>query len=377
MRKTCAVLVILMLLLSACNTLTNKADADAQAKLNSLIDTKIQSVKATDPNQLVSILDPEDKELQTESINWLKDIEINPIEEYDLKLLKLEKVSDTEYKAKLQQRYTDDDKAHELVYYNKYKLIGGKLVDAGNYFDELKQGNIVIKYNAVNKKLSEEVIGDMNKLYDENIAKWGITPMRSLVIKLYDDIEELRQSIKLSMWPCAGWYEYGESVKLYGKKPQLNRERVKQIVNHEMTHLFTVEKSSGNLAYWFSEGLASYYEAAKNQNAPKELMRTMETKLLTIDQIEAIELEKLEDSKQIMDYYNNAHLIIAFVIERYGEDKINEILTELGKLPSFTGTTSENDIHYRAYLSQVLPKVLGLQDYEAFKQQWQSEMKKL
>jgi hypothetical protein len=103
----------------------------------------------------------------------------------------------------------------------------------------------------------------------------------------------------------------------------------------------------------------------------------MNINLLTIEQLESIELEKLEDRQQISDYYNNAHLITAFIIERYGEERILEILSELGKLPSFKGTTSENDTHYRAYLSQVLPKVLGIEDYQSFQQQWKSEISKL
>ena len=103
----------------------------------------------------------------------------------------------------------------------------------------------------------------------------------------------------------------------------------------------------------------------------------MNVKLLTIDEIEAIELEKLEDQQEISNYYNNAQLITAFFIENYGEQKLFELLDELGKLPSYSGTTSENDPHYRRYLAQALPRVLGLESYEAFKQKWKNEISKL
>jgi hypothetical protein len=103
----------------------------------------------------------------------------------------------------------------------------------------------------------------------------------------------------------------------------------------------------------------------------------MNINLLTVEQLESIELEKLEDQQQISDYYNNSHLVTAFIIERYGEEKIIEILNELGRMPSFKGTTSENDKYYKEYLSQVLPKALGLDNYEAFKQQWEIEISKL
>ena len=121
------------------------------------------------------------------------------------------------------------------------------------------------------------------------------------------------------MWQCGGWYEYGESVKMYMTKSLSGKERIKQVVNHEMTHLFTVEKSSGNLAYWLSEGIASYYEVPQNQRTPSQLVKGMNINFHTVEKLESIELEKLENQQQISDYYNNSHLIAAFIIERYGE----------------------------------------------------------
>jgi hypothetical protein len=377
MKRLAFIFLILLMVLTACTPSVNTANQDVEAAINTLINTKVQSVKNADVEGLLATLDIEDKELQTEQSNWLMDIKTNPIEEYSLKLIKLEKINESEFRAELQQRYTDEGKEYKLDYYNKYKVIDGKVYDSGNYFEEVKQGNISIKYTEANKKLAEGIIGDMNKLYDENIKRWGINPNRPMVIKMFDDIEELRQSIKFSMWQCAGWYEYGESVKMYMTKSLASKERIKHVVNHEMTHLFTVDKSAGNLAYWLSEGIASYYEVQQSQRTPSQLRREMNINLLTIEELEGIELEKLEDQQQISDYYNNAHLITAFIIEKYGEEKIIEILNELGKLPSFKGTTSENDKYYREYLSQVLPKVLGIEDYQSFKQQWETEISKL
>lgn len=370
-------LILALILIGACSAPTDTAGQDMKDSISAMVAEKVRVVQEKDADALMEMLDPEEKELMVEQANWLIDIKINPIDEYSLELLTLDKVSDTVYRAKLLQRYKRDGEEFELKYYNKYRVIDDKIYDAGNYFEQLKQGNVTIQYTPANKKLSEDVIGDMDKLYQENIAKWKITPQRPLVVKMFDDIEELRQSIKLSMWPCGGWYEYGESVKMLVKKPYSNAVTIKQTVNHEMTHLFTVEKASGNLAYWLSEGIASYYEAPDMQKSPKALRSEMQIKPLTIDEIEALELEKLEDRDEIRNYYNNAHLMAAFIIERYGEEKVVEILEELSKLPSYTGTTSENDKYYREYLRQVLPKVLGLKDYEAFEEIWRDEIEKL
>ena len=377
MKRLASIFFILVFLLSACTASPNNAYQDIETSINSLIDIKVQSVKTANIEDLISILDPDDKELQTEQSNWLIDIKANPIENYSLELINLEKTSETEYRAKLHQRYTEGGKDYKLDFYNKYKLVDSKIYDAGNYFEVLTKNNITIKYTAANKKLAEDIIEDMNQLYDDNIDRWGLTPKRPMVIKMFDDIEELRQSIKFSMWQCAGWYEYGESVKMYMTKTTSSSERIKQVVNHEMTHLFTVEKSAGNLAYWLSEGIASYYEVPENQRTPSQLVKDMNINLQTVEELESIELEKLSNKQQISDYYNNSHLITAFIIEKYGEEKIKEILNELGKLPSFKGATSENDKHYREYLSQVLPRVLGIEDYKSFEAQWKNEISKL
>jgi len=377
MKRLASIFLILVLLLSACTASSDKEYQGGETSIRSLIDTKVQSVKTANVEELLSILDPADKELQTEQSNWLMDIKTNTIEDYSLELINLQKVNEVEYNAKLRQRYKKNGKDYKLDFNNKYKLMGSKIYDAGNYFEVLTKHNITIKYTAANKKLAEDVIEDMNQLYDENIERWKMTPSRPMVIKMFDDIEELRQSIKFSMWQCAGWYEYGESVKMFMTKSQSGKERIKQVVNHEMTHLFTVEKSAGNLAYWLSEGIASYYEVPQNQRTPSQLVKGMNINLHTVGELENIELEKLEDQQQISDYYNNAHLIAAFIMERYGEEKIIEVLNELGKLPSIKGTTSENDKHYREYLSLVLPRVLGLEDYKYFEEQWKNEISKL
>lgn len=377
MKKRHIILLLLLVLfcLAGC-THKQGADTDIQGSVAQLVESKEQSVKNGDLKLLLSVLDPKDQELQTEQTNWLKDIQDNPIQDYSLKLLKLEKTGEGVYKAKLRQEYTRGQQHYRLDYYNKYLRAADQLVDGGNYFEVLQQDHVTIYYAPSAKELAQNTIESLNELYQKNIERWKLTPDRPIVIKMFDDIEELRQSIKLSMWQCGGWYEYGESVKILTANRSMTKAQVLNVVGHEMTHLFTVEKAGGNLAYWFSEGLATYYEGAGQQSA-RELEEAMKSKLLTIDELERIELEKLEDPKQISNYYNNAHLIVAYLIEHYGEAKMMILLDELKKKPSFSGTTSENDQYYRAYLSELLPQVLGIKNYESFKEEWKKEISKL
>lgn len=378
MKKIALIMLVLVFALTSCvQQNIDSGGQDQSTSVVNLIKTKEKLVKSANLEDYIKTLDPEDKELQIEQSNWMTDIKQNPIDSYSLDLLKLEQIDANTYKAKLRQQYKRNGKSFRLDYYNKYKVIDGKAYDAGNYFEELKKGNVTIEYAAADKKIAEDVIDDMNKLYNENITRWGLTPKRPLVVKMFDDIEELRQSIKLSMWQCAGWYEYGESVKMLVDKSTATRDRIKTVVNHEMTHMFTVEKSGGNLAYWFSEGLASYYEVPQNQRSTENLYRDMDVDLLSIDELEALELEKLEDRQEISNYYGNSHLITAFLIEKYGEDKISKLLEALNNFPPLSGATSENDEYYREYLHQAVPEVLGIKDYEVFKQQWQKEINTL
>ena len=189
MKRLASIFLVLVLLFSGCAASPDNTYLDAEASINSLIDIKVQSVKKPNIEELQSIIDPVDKELQIEQANWLTDIKTNAIEEYSLKLLKLQQVNEGEYKAKLQQRYKENGKDYKLDFYNKYKLIDGKIYDAGNYFEEITKDNITIKYTTANKKLAENIIEVMNQLYDENIARWKLTPSRPMVIKMFDDIE--------------------------------------------------------------------------------------------------------------------------------------------------------------------------------------------
>ena len=188
MKRILCILLAAVLLMTACTMSQDKSSSSMEALVSSLMDIKVHSVIQNDPESLLSILDPEDQELRTEQMNWLKDIRDNPIEGYSLKLLRLEKINEGIYKAKLRQQYRRGAESYTLDFYNKYKWINNKLYDAGNYFDELRQGSITIEYTPTNKKLAEGVIEDINGLYKENIERWGITHERQMVGKMFEEI---------------------------------------------------------------------------------------------------------------------------------------------------------------------------------------------
>ncbi len=383
-------LTILILLTTACqlqqnilpqqplpnNAALGQAEDNIKNQITDIIAQQIQYIKELNLEKYISLINPADLELIKEQINWFNDLKLEPVQDFSIKLLGIAEIDDNSCKAEVEQSYHRDGKKISVKYFKRFIKIFERIYDAGNYFEEVYNEHFIVKYTEQNKKLALELLQKLEPIYKEFADRWKLEPERKIVIKMFDHKEELRQSIKLSMWACAGWYEFGESIRMFIAKGKEDVGSIAYIVRHELVHLFTMTKAKGNVAYWLAEGLATNYEDVTRRSYAS-VMQSAKNRLMSIEQLESIELEKLTDMQDIRNYYINSELVISFIIDKYGEQVLDTILNGLAQMPSLEGTGHENDTVYREYLSQILPSVLGLRSYEDFKRLWQQEIDKV
>lgn len=344
--------------------------------VNNLIKSQEQAINSKNIDKYIQLLYPKEKELITEQTNWFNDLILEPIDSFELELLKVEKVNKNTYKAYIKQEYKRNKELHRINIEKKMIVSGDNVLDSGDYFETIANDKFEILYTQRNDKIAKQLLSQLNPIYNEFADRWSFKPNRKIIIKLYDDVEKLRQSIKLSMWQCAGWYEYGESVRMYIQNNLKDIENLKYVIRHELVHLFTMSKAKGNVAYWFAEGLATSYEDKVSKRTYEVTMKQNSKKLLSIDELEQLELEKLTNINEIRSFYLNAQLIVNFIKNNYGEDILDLILVKLGEEKRLEGTGHENDKAYKKYLHQILPKVLEMDSYEQFKHMWADEIEK-
>lgn len=211
------------------------------------------------------------------------------------------------------------------------------------------------------------------KAYQNVFRRYGERVDHPITIKIYADREILRQSVKLSFaWQFAGWYEYPESIKTteFG-----DEETYQRILEHELIHKLTIKKANNHLPYWFTEGLAVYF--ADFPNTPSQYrtkqhyLSTYGDQWMSIEELERADLEKMKKDEEISLYYDSAGMIVKYMIESYGLEKVKKIVAVLGDYAYQEGTGSEVDKEGIKRFHEVVPAVLGI-DVEQLDEQWKS-----
>ncbi|RKD34149.1 hypothetical protein [Thermohalobacter berrensis] len=350
-KKRFLLIIVVLLLLSACG---QKEKADS---IKTLINTQIKAIKTGDLALYISTLDKSKPEYIAEKKSWFRDLQNNNIKNFKIKIININKISDNKKLAKLKQTYRFKDKIYSLMYTVKYIKKGDKWVDSDLNFETIQTKNFVINYPQGNIKYAKLAAEGAERAYKIITDRLGVKPDDRTVIKLYEDKELLRQSVKLSFaWQFAGWYEYPESIKtmIYDSS-----DVYRNIVAHELVHKITIAESKNNMPYWFGEGLAVYFTEFQN-NDINTFRNIKKENFWDIKELEKLNLENMTNQENIRKYYLSSGIIVGFICNEYGKDSLLEIIRELGKFEYAEGTAAEVDGISIKRFHKVIPKVLGI-----------------
>ncbi|QDG54018.1 tetratricopeptide repeat protein [Persicimonas caeni] len=106
----------------------------------------------------------------------------------------------------------------------------------------------------------------------------------------------------------------------------------RQVMWHEMAHVYHIQKAQYRVPRWFTEGLAEYETNIKDpswiRHHDREIVLMMDEK----DLPSVVELDKrftqARSYKGILRAYHLSSLVIHFVVEEYGFEAINKMLDE-------------------------------------------------
>lgn len=368
MKKYLSLLMILILTLS-CVACGNKVIKD---EVKIFIKNQENFVNEKDMEKYMDTISKAQGEYVAEKESWIRDIKKNNIEDYTLAIEKLKIVYPSKVYVKLKQSYKYEGKKYDIAYPLLLVKENGCWKDGDLNFEEMNTVHFKIKYSKKSKKYAKRIAKVCETAYNNVSTRYGESINDCTIIKLYEDEEGLRQSVKLSFaWKFAGWYEYPESIKTTKYEEE---ETYRKILEHELIHKLTISKSNNNMPYWFTEGLAVYF--ANFQNESKEYSKkltylsTYKDQVMDIKEIEKVNLEKMKEPKEIANYYDNAGMIVKFMVEKYGIQKVKEIVEELGEFSYKEGTGADVDKQSIKRFHWVLPKVIGI-NIEALNKEWE------
>jgi hypothetical protein len=326
---------------------------------------KANAVHTKNREQFLQTIDTNNREYYYEQFHWFTDVESNPIENYTLDIQNIEPIDINTQIVTLTQRYRFQGRDYETTYKTRLVHTPEGWRDGDLAFNSKETEHFIICYFDEDAALADRVAEEAEVAYAILAERIGDTPQDKTVIKLYNDKELLRQSVKLSFaWQFGGWYEYPESIKVLSTGSE-NRVFIGTIM-HELTHKITLGWAKNNLPYWFSEGLAVHYSGYDGL--------TSGTNYIPVAELEKINLEILTDRKQISDYYNVSANVVRYIATAYGEDKLKALVRELANFPSSAGTIAEVDKDNIAKFREAVPRVLGV-PFDQFDQNWQAFIK--
>jgi hypothetical protein len=322
---------------------------EARSEIKKLVSLKVEAVEKKDLNRYMSTVNKEDKEYYAEQKHWFQDILVNDIKNYNLEVIDIEKKAEDIYLVNLKQQYSFQNKNYSLKYQAVYKTTKTGTLDSDLDFDTKETEHFIIKYTVTNKELSDKFAKAAEEAYEIVKYNYGKVPEDKTVIKIYEDMDTLKQFVKLSFqWDMAGWYEYSESIKFIGAGSEAHPEALA----HELIHKVTIRETNNNMPYWLAEGLATHYSGNK-------IVAVSSRKKMNIGEMQSTNLEKLTNMIDIMSFYDSAQEAVEFIISTYGEEGIDQLVLELSKYPFEDKTGSEVDKKNIETFNIVAQKVFG------------------
>ncbi|MBB6216861.1 hypothetical protein HNQ80_002966 [Anaerosolibacter carboniphilus] len=367
----CVILFILVTLISSCSD----KNQGIEEEIRNFINQQEKLVLQKDVEAYIGTLSWESPEYVAEKKSWMRDIKSSDIQDYQLKIEDMD-IRDNQAFVEVNQSYRLKDDLYEVRYPLRLVKERGSWKDGDLKFENMKTKHFIIKYFSSSTKYAEK-IRDVCEIAYENVQKrYGEGIEGTTVIKLYKDKEMLRQSVKLSFgWQFAGWYEYPESIKTTEFE---NAEDYREILEHELIHKLTIKKAENNLPYWFAEGLAMYFSNFQNEpeiySMKDYYLNTYKNKWMTIEKLEKLNLEIMEDEEEIQNYYDGAGMIVKFMIDTYGEERVKKIIEALGSYDYLEGTGAEVDTVSIQRFHEVIPKILEI-DVTELDDSWKAYLK--
>ena len=184
----------------------------------------------------------------------------------------------------------------------------------------IKQNKVVSSFNERSKQLVEKAISKTEKFFGQKVNfKVIFIDTREEMDKVYSEF--FGEKHKTDDWVVGGVFQnnivYMFAEEIYSKVSCHPQETFFPTLVHEITHIFTKELFDFHLPKWLNEGI-SYVVAEQDKQSLKEKKDI--TKAFT------------EQEWAQMRPYLTAGKFTRFLLEKYGKDKIFNLMKSLSPL---------------------------------------------
>ena len=201
---------------------------------------------------------------------------------------------------------------------------------------ELQGERFIVRFQEPDKNTASMVLGIAEKDYRPVSEKFSYTTKKKTLIVIYPTKESLGRSFGWDADESAMGVYWAGVIRVLSPNAWLDEadpQMVKRVfetegpIAHELTHLMVDYITGGNYTRWFTEGIAQYEEVRLTGYQVEHPEITREDELYPLEEMDR-EFDSLED--QNLAYYQSLQTV-KYLVNRYGEDSIGQILSNLGR----------------------------------------------
>lgn len=201
-------------------------------------------------------------------------------------------------------------------------------------YEDFSAEPFVLRMHKLERHVLEPYVPPMlHKAWAIMKKRYGFTPQGPVRIEMYADDDSF--SVRTTGMPNVGVQGVCFGKVITAVSPNAGPFNWGQIIWHELAHVFHLQLSKNHVPRWFTEGLAEYETVV----ARPEWQREEDSALYTAfeqDRVpHLIELNRAftqaRSPQALMTAYYLASLSVAYIVERFGWDKMRPMLIAWGE----------------------------------------------
>lgn len=201
---------------------------------------------------------------------------------------------------------------------------------------EIQSSHFIVRYHPQDEKNAELVLSTAEKSYQPVISRFGFNPKEKTLIVVYPTKESLGRSFGWAADESAMGVYWAGVIRVLSPTLWIDEtepEKVQEIfetegpVAHEFTHLMVDYLTGGNYTRWFTEGIAQYEEKRITGYQLEQRDVKHPGELYPLSRMDA-DFDRLTD--QGLAYYQSLQAV-NYIVDRYGEESLRNVLGDLGK----------------------------------------------
>ena len=205
--------------------------------------------------------------------------------------------------------------------------------EAEEGFVTIQNGPFILKYDPKqNRSFIDYTLQSLQKAYQKLVSDMSYQPKKNIIVKLYPNLRQFHLAASTPEWFVGGVASAKDSkILLATPKKEININKFPEVITHELTHVFTNLITFSNHPAWIHEGIALW--EADQWDSRKEVVlkwAISEEELFSLEELKK-PFTRLKDHRRINLAYAQSYTAVKFILDKYGREKLLEILDEFSK----------------------------------------------